>query len=70
MVMGPWVTASVASDQLWVVALGGWINCFFFCVFGGGSSGGAVVVVWWVWCKKVYSVVVFGMGLLGCFWIC
>ena len=70
MVMGPWVMASVALDRLWVVALGGWINCFFFCVFGGGSSGGAVVVVWWVWCKKVYSVVVFGMGLLGCFWIC
>ena len=40
---------------------------FFFCVFGGGSSGGAVAVVWWVWCKKVYSMVVFGMGLSGCF---
>ena len=51
----------------------GWVDkvfFFFFFVFGGGSSGGAVVVVWRVWCKKVYSVVVFGMGLLGCFWIC
>ena len=57
-----WVTAMVASDQLWVDK---WF--FFFCVFGGGSSGGAVAVVWWVWCKKVYSMVVFGMGLLGCF---
>ena len=35
---------------------------FFFCVFGG-----TMVVVWWVWCKKVYSMVVFGMGMLGCF---
>ena len=39
----------------------------FFFVFGGEFSGGAVAMVWWVWCKKVYSVVVFGMGLLGCF---
>ena len=56
------MTAMVASDQLWVDK---WF--FFFCVFGGGSSGGAVAVVWWVLCKKVYSMVVFGMGLLGCF---
>ena len=41
----------------------GWVDklFFFLCVFGGGSFGGAVVVVWWVWCKKVYSMVVFGM---------
>ena len=65
---GPWVMALVALDWLWVVALGGWINgCFFLCVFGGESSGGVVAMVWWVWCKKVYSMVVFGMGLLGCF---
>ena len=33
----------------------------FFFVFGGEFSGGAVAMVWWVWCKKVYSMVVFGM---------
>ena len=38
-----------------------------FCVFGGGSSGGVMVVVWWDWGKKVYPMLVFGMGLLGCF---
>ena len=48
----------------------GWVDkwfFYFFFVFGGEFSGGAVAMVWWVWCKKVYSVVVFGMGLLGCF---
>ena len=71
-----WATALVGSDQLWVAALDRYINgcccCvffffFFWCVFGGGSFGGTMVVVWWVWCKKVYSMVVFGMGMLGCF---
>ena len=45
----------------------GWVDKLFFFVC---LVVGLLVVVWWVWCKKVYSVVVFGMGLLGRFWIC
>ena len=51
-------------------AVGGgfrWVDKLFFFVC---LVVGLLVVVWWVWCKKVYSVVVFGMGLLGRFWIC
>ena len=36
----------------------GWVDKFFFFVC---LVVGLLVVVWWVWCKKVYSVVVFGM---------